>query len=118
MPCIIIKEEKISGEAIQSVPSNSYGTPVTAVADEGYTFVGWSDLLSEAIRQDGPTPNAHVQNINQVAIFEKNQKTYITITVEQQEIKQKNILPYLEKILMISLLLFQQRKDMNLKDGI
>lgn len=69
------KGGKISGAAIQSVPSNSYGTPVTAVADEGYTFVGWSDLLSEAIRQDGPTPNAHVQNINQVAIFEKNQKT-------------------------------------------
>ena len=66
---------QISGEATQSVSTNSYGTPVTATADNGYTFVGWSDLTSEATREDGPTPNAHIQNINRVAIFEKNQKT-------------------------------------------
>ena len=66
---------KISGEVTQSVSTNSYGTPVTAIADDGYTFVGWSDLTSEATRQDGPTPNAHVQDIKRVAIFEKNQKT-------------------------------------------
>ena len=40
----------IDGDASQTVENNRDGTPVTAVADYGYTFSGWSDGVTSAER--------------------------------------------------------------------
>ena len=42
----------IEGETVQSVPVGGSGTAVTAVPNEGYTFVRWSDGLTTATRTD------------------------------------------------------------------
>jgi predicted ester cyclase len=42
----------ITGEAVQSVEHGSDGSEVTAVADDGYHFVNWSDGLTENPRTD------------------------------------------------------------------
>ncbi len=58
---------KIQGEAFQVLTDNSSdGTEVTAVADEGYHFVRWSDGKTEASRLDD------AKNIKLTAIFEKD----------------------------------------------
>lgn len=43
---------KIEGEATQTVESGKDAAPVTAVADDGYNFKGWSDGKTEATRTD------------------------------------------------------------------
>ena len=42
----------IEGETAQSVPVGGSGTAVTAVPNEGYTFVRWSDGVTTATRTD------------------------------------------------------------------
>lgn len=42
----------IEGATVQSVPVGGNGTAVTAVPDEGYAFVRWSDGLTAATRTD------------------------------------------------------------------
>lgn len=42
----------IEGETVQSVPVGGSGTAVTAVPNEGYTFVRWSDGVTTATRTD------------------------------------------------------------------
>lgn len=46
---------RIEGEAQQSLTDGDTGTPVTAIADPGYVFTGWSDGLSIAQRTDTPS---------------------------------------------------------------
>ncbi len=46
------KGGKIEGEAVQTIEKGSATTEVTAVADEGYEFVQWSDGNKEAARSD------------------------------------------------------------------
>ncbi len=43
----------VTGTSPQTVDYNTSGTQVTAVADTGYHFTGWSDGLSTAARTDG-----------------------------------------------------------------
>lgn len=45
---------RIEGESLQSVIDGQTGSPVTAVAEEGYEFVSWSDGSIEPTRQDAP----------------------------------------------------------------
>jgi hypothetical protein len=42
----------ITGSAVQTVAHGGDGTAVTAVPDEGYRFVGWSDASTDNPRQD------------------------------------------------------------------
>lgn len=42
----------LSGDAVQVVASGDDGTLVTAVANSGYTFAGWSDSVATAGRTD------------------------------------------------------------------
>ena len=42
----------ITGNTTQTVDENENGTSVTAVANDGYKFAGWSDGVSTATRQD------------------------------------------------------------------
>ena len=42
----------IVGEAIQTLKKGESGKEVTAVAETGYAFIGWSDGFSEATRQE------------------------------------------------------------------
>ncbi len=48
----------ISGTATQLVNYGNTGTAVTAVANTGYTFSGWSDGNTNATRQDYVTTTA------------------------------------------------------------
>lgn len=57
----------ISGAAEQSVKEGENGTEVTAVPNEGYKFVKWSDNITEATRQDRNV----TKDIVVTAIFEK-----------------------------------------------
>ena len=45
----------VLGETVQSVEIGQYGSEVSAVAQEGYRFVSWSDGVTEATRSDAPT---------------------------------------------------------------
>ena len=56
----------IAGNTTQTVDENEDGTSVTAVANDGYKFVGWSDGVSTATRQDINV----VSNITVTANFE------------------------------------------------
>ena len=47
----------ISGTAIQNVIYNTTGTAITAIANTGYTFSGWSDGYTGATRSDLVTGN-------------------------------------------------------------
>ncbi len=42
----------ISGDAVQYIDSGFYGESVTAVAQPGYKFIGWSDGSTSATRKD------------------------------------------------------------------
>ncbi len=57
----------ITGNANQTVKEGENGTEVTAVPDDGYEFVKWSDGVTEATRQDRNV----IQDIVVKAIFEK-----------------------------------------------
>ncbi len=57
---------RIIGEKNQSITYANNGQPVTAVPDEGYTFIGWSDGVKSATRTDGVV----VQDKHVVAQFE------------------------------------------------
>lgn len=54
---------RIEGEANQSIEFLKSGSKVTAVADESYYFVKWSDGITKAERQDAPTKNISVSAI-------------------------------------------------------
>ncbi len=56
----------ITGNTMQTVEQNENGVSVTAVASDGYKFVGWSDGVSTATRQDINV----VSNITVTANFE------------------------------------------------
>ncbi|MBQ8398529.1 MAG: InlB B-repeat-containing protein [Clostridia bacterium] len=45
----------ILGETEQTVEVGQSGSEVSAVAQEGYRFVSWSDGVTEAVRSDAPT---------------------------------------------------------------
>ena len=62
----------ITGEVNQTVQKNSNGSIVTAVAKEGYRFVGWSDGVTTATRQDCNV----VSDVNVSATFELIEYTY------------------------------------------
>ena len=49
----------IDGEAIQSVAYSEDGTTVTAIPDEGYHFVNWSDGVDTTERTDSNITNNH-----------------------------------------------------------
>lgn len=57
----------IYGTVEQSVKAGENGTEVVAIQSTGYSFVKWSDGLSEATRQDKNV----TENISVTAIFEK-----------------------------------------------
>jgi len=61
----------ISGAVEQSVKEGENGTEVTAVPNEGYKFVKWSDNITEATRQDRNV----TKDIVVKAIFEKQTYT-------------------------------------------
>ena len=56
----------IEGETVQSVPVGGSGTAVTAVPNEGYAFVRWSDGVTTATRTDEDVAS----NISVTAEFE------------------------------------------------
>ena len=56
----------VTGELNQTVQKNSNGSSVTAVAKEGYRFVGWSDGVTTATRQEKNV----TKNISVIASFE------------------------------------------------
>ncbi len=58
----------IEGETIQTVKIGNNGTTVTAVADEGYEFVGWSDGALSAERTDKEING----DLTLTALFEKS----------------------------------------------
>lgn len=58
---------RISGIAEQSVKAGEDGTKVTAVPNENYVFVKWSDNITEATRQDKNV----TEDVSVTAIFEK-----------------------------------------------
>lgn len=62
----------IVGETNQLVKEGKNSTSVTAVPDEGYRFVGWSDGVKTATRQDFNI----VSHINVTACFEVIEYTY------------------------------------------
>ncbi len=57
----------ILGEQIQSVPYLEASSTVTAVADDGYQFIGWSDGITNTERFDGNITS----DIKITALFEK-----------------------------------------------
>ncbi|KMQ51992.1 hypothetical protein CHISP_0981 [Chitinispirillum alkaliphilum] len=63
----------ISGEALQNVPHGGNGNEVTAVPNEGYTFAGWSDGVTEPSR----TETNVTENITVTANFSS---TSVTLT--------------------------------------
>lgn len=63
---------KIIGETYQRIGSGESGTKVTAVADAGYVFTGWSDLSWEAERDAGLVK----RDRDFIAYFEPVQKQF------------------------------------------
>ena len=59
---------RIEGEGSQTVKKGESGAPVTAVAEEGYRFVGWSDGIKTAARTDENV----TKNLSAAARFAKN----------------------------------------------
>lgn len=64
---LIVAGGSLSGTAMQLVVSGTDGTQVTAVADEGYVFMGWSDGVTSATRKETGVRT----NISVIAHFEK-----------------------------------------------
>lgn len=63
----VIEGGTINGNANQTVKEGENGTEVTAVPNEGYVFVKWSDSVSEATRQE----KSVTVDISVTAVFEK-----------------------------------------------
>lgn len=59
----------IDGNARQEVQFGEYGSLVTAVANEGYEFAGWSDGIESATRTDPKPQNG--EDINIYPVVEK-----------------------------------------------
>ena len=57
---------RIDGELFQLIELGKTGSPVMAVADDGYIFVGWSDELDDPYRED----SAFTENTVIYAVFE------------------------------------------------
>lgn len=74
----IIGGGRISGEAAQEIEEGADGEAVTAIANEGYKFVMWSDGLTTAQRQDLGIS----ANLAYIAYFEEveAEPVYYTIT--------------------------------------
>ena len=60
----------IEGEQWQSVLIDNYSSQVTAIPNNGYKFVGWSDGLKETTRHDRASSNNNEGPIVFYAIFE------------------------------------------------
>ena len=69
----------VEGETFQTIYENGSGLPVTAIADEGFTFTGWSDGMLTAERTDENI----TANLTVIAQFEKIPE--YTLTYEAQE---------------------------------
>lgn len=65
----------IQGQTEQTVLQGKNATAVTAIPNEGYEFVKWSDDVATATRQD----KAISRNITVTAIFQKESPQYYTI---------------------------------------
>ncbi len=65
----------INGNAVQQIYSGETTQEVTAVANEGFKFIGWSDGSTEATRSDSPSSDLEV-----TAIFEELTKYTFTYT--------------------------------------
>ncbi|NSW89292.1 MAG: InlB B-repeat-containing protein, partial [Firmicutes bacterium] len=74
----------IEGSATQTVSHGSNGTAVTAVPDEGYHFVKWSDGLTTATRTDKDVTG----NITVTAIFEINEYEFTPPSITAQPVSQ------------------------------
>ena len=74
----IIGGGRISGEAAQEIEEGTDGEAVTAIANEGYKFVMWSDGLTTAQRQDFGIS----ANLAYIAYFEEveAEPVYYTVT--------------------------------------
>ena len=77
------KGGKIEGEAVQTIEKGSATTEVTAVADEGYEFVQWSDGNKEAARSDSNV----TEDVRYTAEFMKKEvpEEKVTVTYEAGE---------------------------------
>lgn len=75
---------KIEGNTAQIVMPNELGEYVKAVANDGYVFMGWSDLSWNRIRQDDPNYKtdsfgieySYHRNLKITAYFEPIKKTF------------------------------------------
>ena len=65
----------ITGNTTQTVDENGNGTSVTAVANDGYKFTGWSDGVSTATRQDRNV----FSSVNVTANFEQKKLYKFTL---------------------------------------
>lgn len=70
---------KIQGNATQTIPRSGKTEEVTAVAEEGYVFTGWSDGKTEAVRSDSNV----TENVTYTAKFAKKSEPSVEkVTVE------------------------------------
>lgn len=67
-----INQGYIEGNGWQSVYLNDYSSSVTAVANDGYKFISWSDGNINATRSDLATKNNNNGPIIYYAYFEVN----------------------------------------------
>lgn len=74
---------RIKGKTTQYVLSGDIGEDVTAVSDNGYMFMGWSDLKWEMTRKDDPNRKSELvgehlysRNLELIAYFEPIKKTF------------------------------------------
>ena len=70
----------ILGETTQIIEKNSAGTPVTAIANQGYTFTKWSDGVLEATRYE----NKISATLYLTALFSKNEEMF-TVQYKAEE---------------------------------
>lgn len=69
---------RIDGAAAQKVKKGECGATVTAVAEEGYAFAGWSDGVKTAERQDENV----TKNITVTAQFDRIPEYTLTYAAE------------------------------------
>ena len=62
----------ILGETTQIIEKNSASAPVTAIANQGYTFIKWSDGVLDATRFE----NNISTNLSFTALFSENEKVF------------------------------------------
>ena len=67
---------RIEGSAVQKVQIGGSTTAVTAIANAGYEFAGWSDGKTEAVRSDSNVYEA----VSYQAMFRKSEKVTVTYT--------------------------------------